>query len=174
MKNFGMSFSSSFIFVVIFFYFLYPDFYMSLIRTFFIRDIFFIIFSCVFSILIENLVFRLKYKKQYCIKIPQNFILLIYISIVIPIAEEILFRGILKYFFDLYNLPSVLYICSSSIFFGLNHQFYSKINILTKAIWGIFFSLSYCFTGNILVPAISHIVINLIYTVMAVRRKSYA
>lgn len=172
-KSFGMNFLSSFIFILIFFYFLYPDFYTSLMKRLYIKDFFFIFFSCTFSIYIENFIFKLKYKNYYIVKIPQNQFLLIFISIVIPIAEEILFRAALKYLFDLYNLHFIFYICISSVCFGLNHLIYSKVNVVTKSIWGLFFSISYYFTENILVTIISHIVINLIYVAIAFRKKNY-
>jgi membrane protease YdiL (CAAX protease family) len=174
MEKFGRSFLSTFIFILIFMYFLYPDFYTSFINPFACRDMIFIIVSVLGAIVFENLIFKFKYKKCFLIKIPQNFYLLIFIGFLIPIAEEILFRGILKYLFDIYAFPKVLYICISSICFGLNHMIYGYINIITKTFWGIFFAFSYCLTGNLLISIIAHIMINLIYVVIAKRKRNYA
>ena len=174
MQNFSKSFISSFIFVCIFFYFLYSDFYASLLKFPNFKNIIWIFIVCILSILFENLIFYFKYKKTFSVKIPKNLILVLLISIIIPVVEEILFRGILKYLFDLYNLPAVIFICISSFCFGLNHLCYSKMNVLTKTVWGIFLSLSYCFTGNLFIPIISHISMNLIYVIIAIRKKNYA
>ncbi len=49
----------------------------------------------------------------------------------------------------------------SSISFGLGHFIYPKINIVTKTIWGLVFSVIYVLTGCIYIVIISHIINNL-------------
>jgi len=65
-------------------------------------------------------------------------------------------------FFQSLDVHISIIIILSSVAFGLNHLVYSKINVLTKMIWGCMFALLYYYTDNIFYPIFSHVLCNII------------
>ncbi|MBW2638045.1 MAG: CPBP family intramembrane metalloprotease, partial [Deltaproteobacteria bacterium] len=77
---------------------------------------------------------------------------------VAPVAEEVLFRGVIYGFFRRCGVIIALVI--STIIFVLAHAIFSRIPI-TQAVGGILFALAYEIEGNLLVPITIHILGNL-------------
>ena len=119
-----------------------------------------ILVACV-CFLSDICIFKLKYKKIKISEIENvNFTLLFFLLIFIPLLEEMVFRGALYFFLGHTLIGKIFYILLSSIFFGLNHIIYSKINIVTKIFWGVFLSILFLFFNNIILCIISHITSN--------------
>ena len=173
-ESFGRVFLSSVFFIVVFFFFLYPDFYYSIIKKIRLTGFFILILCTLLCIVSENIIFKIKYGTVLKITIPEKNSILILITFFIPIAEEIIFRGCYKYLLEIYQVPIIIYILFSSICFGLNHIIYYIINIFTKSVWGIFLSISYLITGNLLIPILSHILANVIYVTFTKIKRCYA
>lgn len=77
---------------------------------------------------------------------------------VAPVAEEVLFRGIIYSFFRRWGVIIALTI--STIIFVLAHAIFFRIPI-TQAVGGILFALAYEIEGNLMVPITIHILGNL-------------
>lgn len=79
-------------------------------------------------------------------------------GVVAPVAEEVLFRGIIYGFFRRWGVIIALTI--STLIFVLAHAIFFRIPI-TQAVGGILFALAYEIEGNLMVPITIHILGNL-------------
>lgn len=161
--SFGKIFTSSFVFVFVFFLFSYPTFWEQQKVTINLFYILLTLISSVVSLAFDFATFKIKYGVIKIRKIrDENKILFIFLMVLLPAMEEILFRGFLKEILYGFWDNNYLFIVVSSFAFALNHMIYAKLNILTKFFWGICFSLLYLTTGNIIYPIFSHIINNMI------------
>ncbi|WP_434297593.1 lysostaphin resistance A-like protein [Clostridium sporogenes] len=89
-----------------------------------------------------------------------NFKMIIVREIIVPVTEEIIFRGIilenLREFGDNFAI-----ICSSAIF-GLMHQF----GMINAFVAGVFMGILYVITGNLRSSICFHIFMNLVLTII--------
>lgn len=74
-----------------------------------------------------------------------------------PIAEELIFRGILFECFKEQGLAAILF---SSICFGASHG--SFPHSIAAALVGIFFCIIYVYSGRLWIPIVCHILFNLV------------
>ncbi|MEA3470733.1 MAG: type II CAAX endopeptidase family protein [Thermodesulfobacteriota bacterium] len=77
---------------------------------------------------------------------------------VAPVAEEVLFRGVIYGFFRRWGV--IIAIILSTALFVLSHAIFSRIP-LTQAVGGIVFALAYEIEGSLMVPITIHILGNL-------------
>lgn len=163
-SEFGKAFFSSFIFVSIYLVFTIDNIWKIL--NFDISIFHFLLMSIICSFIslgFEFLIAKIKYKQIKVMNLSSNNLLIYFLVLVfIPIIEEIIFVGYLYLICEKLEINSLFFILLSGISFGINHIIYSKINIITKTIWGIFFALSYILTGNLYISILSHILNNLI------------
>jgi len=162
-EKFGHVFTGSFIFLSVFFYYMYREvfsFTNSAPQPMFVLISVLVSIICIAS---ESLIVLIKNKKFSVQRIKtDSLILLLFVLLVIPVMEEFLFRRYLFAFFQSLDVHISIIIILSSVAFGLNHLVYSKINVLTKMIWGCMFALLYYYTDNIFYPIFSHVLCNII------------
>jgi membrane protease YdiL (CAAX protease family) len=77
---------------------------------------------------------------------------------VAPVAEEVLFRGVIYGFFRRWGV--IIALVMSTVIFVLAHAIFSRIPI-TQTVGGILFALAYEIEGNLMVPITIHILGNL-------------
>ena len=77
---------------------------------------------------------------------------------VAPVAEEVLFRGVIYGFFRRWGV--IIALVMSTIIFVLAHAIFSRIPV-TQAVGGILFALAYEIEGNLMVPITIHILGNI-------------
>jgi len=78
-------------------------------------------------------------------------------GVVAPVAEEILFRGVIYGFFRRWGIVTAIIV--STIIFVLAHAIFSRIPV-TQAVGGILFALAYEVEENLIVPITIHILGN--------------
>ena len=163
-RNFGKNFSESFIFLAVCFFFLYPFFWIDQKKNFTFDTVFFLlaIITSILCVSVEILIFKFKYGIVRIKKLDKdNKILTVYLLLLLPIMEELLFRGFLFYILSLLGGSTPIFIILSSVSFGLCHFIYSPINIFTKILWGVGLSILFIITGSTVVyPIIAHITSN--------------
>ncbi len=82
--------------------------------------------------------------------------LFLFIGIIIPIVEEVIFRGVL---FDIFKKFKLVYICLiTGLLFGAYHMNLNQFIYAT--VLGYVFSLYVAYTGSLFSSIISHIVVN--------------
>ncbi len=91
-----------------------------------------------------------------------NFFIIITISFVAPIVEEMFFRYHLVSKFNQRDIW--LWVVLSSLIFGLMHAGFNLPNLAQYSIHGLLFALTYLKTKNIMVPIYVHIINNSIAT----------
>ena len=161
-ESFSKSVCSTAFFIIVYFFCCIPTFVDSFFVFPTIRQIPWILGGSVLSLLIEFSIFIIKYKKLKIATIRSGkFFELSLLLVMIPILEEIIYVLCLHILCESLNIPTFLFIIMSSISFGLGHFIYPKINIVTKTIWGLVFSIIYVLTGCIYIVIISHIINNL-------------
>ena len=161
-ESFSKSVCSTAFFIIVYFFCCIPTFVDSFFVFPTIRQIPWILGGSVLSLLIEFSIFIIKYKKLKIATIRSGkFFELSLLLVMIPILEEIIYVLCLHILCESLNIPTFLFIIMSSISFGLGHFIYPKINIVTKTIWGLVFSVIYVLTGCIYIVIISHIINNL-------------
>lgn len=85
---------------------------------------------------------------------PGSFILLFAgLCIAVPIAEEVLFRGLFQQVFER-NMGAVLALTLTGLLFGVAH--FSSHLLLSVTLFGMFLSFIYYATGNITYPIVAH------------------
>jgi membrane protease YdiL (CAAX protease family) len=85
---------------------------------------------------------------------PGSFVLLfVGICVIVPFAEEILFRGIFQQVFNR-NMGPVLALLLTGLFFGVAH--FSTHLLLSVTLFGIFLSYIFYATGSVTYPIIAH------------------
>lgn len=85
--------------------------------------------------------------------------------IIVPIAEELLFRGIVLGELNLRYSPRTV-VLIQAVLFGLFHM--NFVQSLYTFIPGLLLGIAYYYTGNIIVPIIMHMVFNLFGGVLSV------
>ncbi len=91
-----------------------------------------------------------------------NFFIIITISFVAPIVEEMLFRYHLVSKFNQRDIW--LWVMLSSLIFGLMHAGFNLPHLAQYSIHGLVFALAYLKTENIMVPIYAHIINNSLAT----------
>jgi membrane protease YdiL (CAAX protease family) len=87
----------------------------------------------------------------------------VFVSITAGVCEEILFRGFMLHYLHVFpwavNLTLALLI--SSVIFGFNHLYQGAGGVAGTAIVGFLFGLLFLLTGDLRLPIIFHVVIDL-------------
>lgn len=124
------------------------------------RSIAIIIIGVLALIITQNIIASFLPENKF-IKIDYSILVLISYSIIIPILEEVLFRGIIftDYIKRINLFKSVVY---SSLIFSASHIF-SDTGLLPVFLAGIVLSLSYYYSGKLITPILIHILINSIF-----------
>lgn len=163
-ENFSRSFCTNFVSIIIFTYFLYPKNLSSFLPTSFsFMTLIWIVVLSALCLFIDFGLYYVLYRKVKVSTVSQkNLAIVVLVVILIPIMEEILFRGLLRNALELLTPNKVIFILLSSFAFSLNHIIYSRYNVFSKFIWGIILGGAYVLTGNIAIPIISHIINNLV------------
>ena len=79
------------------------------------------------------------------------------LCLAVPIAEEIIFRGIFQRVF-MRNMNGVVAYILAGVFFGVVHMdFHLLVSI---SVFGIFLGFIFCSTGNLTYPILAHAVFN--------------
>lgn len=89
----------------------------------------------------------------------QALIFILLVSVSAGICEELIFRAYLFTFIDAY-IGTIGAIFLSSIIFGFWHIYLGWHDVLRTSIMGVIFCGVYLFTGNIIIPIILHIFID--------------
>lgn len=161
-EGFSKSVCSTAFFIIVYFFCCIPTFVDSFFIFPNLRQIPWILAGSLVSLLIEFSIFIIKYKKLKITTIRSGKIFeLSLLLVMIPILEEIIYVLCLHTLCVALNIPTFLFIVMSSLAFGLGHFIYPKINIVTKTMWGLVFSVIYILTGCIYIVIISHIINNL-------------
>lgn len=85
-----------------------------------------------------------------------DFLLLIIFGI--PILEEIVFRGFIISYLQIFEIPLVYVILISGIAYGVNHIFYGRVAVIQKIVTGIILGILFYLTGfSLFAPIITHI-----------------
>ncbi len=86
-----------------------------------------------------------------------------FLCITAGICEETLFRGFLLYYLHVsaFSLMLTLALLVSSIVFGLNHLYGGLGGVVGSAVLGFLVGLLFILTGNLLLPIILHVAIDL-------------
>lgn len=91
---------------------------------------------------------------------PGSFVLLLAgLCVIVPAAEEILFRGLFQQVFER-NMGAVLAFCLTGILFGAAH--FSAHLLVSVTLFGLFLSYLFYATGNLVYPIVAHGVFNLV------------
>lgn len=87
-------------------------------------------------------------------------------------GEEMIFRQIIFHLAeDIFGWPIIFVILFSSITYGLNHIFFSRVSVIQKIFSGFIFSLLFLLSNNsIMIPVLAHFTQNLVLYIAA-RRK---
>ena len=106
------------------------------------------------------------------------FVSFLFPTIIAPILEELCYRGLFGWFFDVFShkkkFISILYVIVTSLIFGYLHlqstgDFYSILSsFLFPFISGLVFSIQYLKTENILYPIITHSMYNTIIVLVSI------
>ena len=112
--------------------------------------------------------FTLGKKVVYFSYSKNSMVLVIVLTVVIAVFEELVYR---HYLFSILekNLgsPLVLTIILSGLFYGFNHLFGGLSLFLMKFVSGIIFSVIYYFSGSdLLAPIVAHILANIFILIM--------
>jgi|HubBroStandDraft_1064217.scaffolds.fasta_scaffold08456_3 membrane protease YdiL (CAAX protease family) len=85
------------------------------------------------------------------------------ISITAGVCEEILCRGFMLRYLDgiALKLPLTAALIIAAAIFGINHIYQGKVGMLKTGIAGLAFGGLFLFTGNLLIPILMHIAIDL-------------
>lgn len=163
-ENFSSLFCTNCFFAIFFAYFMYD---LSFSELFAFKNLGNVIFSIFISSLLclsfDFGLFYLKYKKIKITLISRKSTgLFLFVIILIPVMEELLFRVILKTVLFQFTENNIIYILLSSFAFSMNHLIYPKINVFTKFLWGIILSSAYLLTSNFIVPLMSHLLNNIV------------
>jgi len=87
----------------------------------------------------------------------------VFVAITAGICEEVVFRGFMLHYLHVFpwTLNLTLALLISSVIFGLNHLYQGAGGVAGTAIVGILFGLLFLLTGNLLLPIIFHVVMDL-------------
>lgn len=85
------------------------------------------------------------------------------------LGEEMIFRQILFYItMDIFGWSSIFVLLFSSIIYGLNHIFFSRVAVVQKVFSGVIFSLLFLLSNNsVIIPILAHFTQNLILYILA-------
>lgn len=163
-ENFSRTFCTNFVNILVFTYFLYPtNFSFIFYPSFNFITLVWIVTSSVLCLSIDFGLYYVLYRKLKISVVSQKkFSIIILVIVLIPLMEEVLFRGLLCSALKLITYNRAIYVLLSSIAFSLNHIIYPKHNVFSKFLWGIILGCAYVITGNIVVPITSHIINNLV------------
>lgn len=89
---------------------------------------------------------------------------ILYLVIILAVFEELIFRKILFYFFEVYfKLDSIVIIAITALLFGINHILNGRSVLIQKIIAGVFFGIIYQVSGeNIVLTILIHVLQNII------------
>jgi membrane protease YdiL (CAAX protease family) len=85
------------------------------------------------------------------------------VSITAGVCEEILCRGFMLRYLDglALHMPLFAAVLLASAIFGINHIYQGKAGMLKTGIAGLFFGALFVLTGNLLLPILLHIAIDI-------------
>jgi membrane protease YdiL (CAAX protease family) len=91
----------------------------------------------------------------------------IVVALTAGICEEILFRGFLMYYlFTKFGQSAAFAVVGSCVVFGLQHLYQGGKGVVTTALIGAIFALSFALSGSLLLPIILHALTDLRLLVM--------
>ncbi|MBQ9495085.1 MAG: CPBP family intramembrane metalloprotease [Treponema sp.] len=172
-QEFGKAFFSSFLFVSVYLFFTvewlwnifkfnYPIYKFLLLG----------ILCTALSLSLECGIAKIKFNEIKVMNLKSdNIFIYSMVLVFIPVVEEIFFVGYLNIICERLQIGSLFFVLFSGFSFGINHIIYSRLNVLTKTVWGIIFAIFYLLTRNLYIVIFSHILNNLILFLIGKRTK---
>jgi membrane protease YdiL (CAAX protease family) len=95
----------------------------------------------------------------------RSLALLPLVVVVVPVAEELLFRGAFRMVFA--DLSAGSFLALSSVLFGLQHSLFGKRDVAFKTAVGVVLGVVYLWTGTLVAPVVTHAAYNAGYLVVS-------